>query len=331
MELRPLGNSGINVSAYSFGAWQIGDPAYWGADAEKDAASAVDAALDAGINLFDTAEMYGAGESENVLGRLLRGRRDRVLLASKVKPENCAPDTLVAACEASLARLNTDVIDLYQVHWPPRDVPFEAVYGAMERLRQTGKIRAIGVSNFGELDLGTWFENGACVSNQIGYNLMFRAAEYGILPACARHELAVLAYMPLMQGILVCRWKSLDDIPELRRRTRHFAATRSMTRHGEPGCEDALQRLLAKLGTLAEETGQTPAALALAWLAARPGITSVIIGARDARQLQRNLEAGQVVMDAALRGRMDALSDEVRTTMGPNADMWLPKADSRIR
>lgn len=331
MEYRRLGNSDLKVSAFAFGAWQIGDPAYWGSDAEKDAKTAIDAALDAGITLFDTAELYGAGESERVLGRLLKGRREKALVASKVKCENCAPQDLVAACEASLSRLDMDYLDLYQVHWPPRDVPFSDVYEAMARLRDQGKIRTIGVSNFGPLDLDTWFQTGECVSNQVGYNLGFRAAEFAIAPACARHGVGMLTYTPLMQGTLTCRWKTIEDIPEIRRRTRQFSSTRTLTRHGEPGQEALLLKMLGQLEALAAETGYSPASLALAWLAAQPGVTSVIIGARDAAQLRRNVEAVDVRMDGPLLARMEALSGELKTALGPNADMWLSTEESRIR
>ncbi|MBW7865648.1 MAG: aldo/keto reductase [Candidatus Hydrogenedentes bacterium] len=119
MIYRPLGPSGMNVSVISFGAWQIGDDDFWGPDERADAKRTVQEALDAGVNFFDTAEAYGKGESERVLGKCLGSRRREVLLASKVSTENCAPDRLRAACEGSLKRLGTDYLDLYQVHWPP--------------------------------------------------------------------------------------------------------------------------------------------------------------------------------------------------------------------
>ena len=344
MQYRKLGTSSFYVSVYAFGAWQIGDSTYWGEDLGQDVAStlaassgadaavaAVHAAVDAGVNLFDTAEMYGAGESERVLGRALKGKRDKVLIASKVSPANCSPDKLVAACEASLLRLQTDYLDLYQVHWPPRDTPFDEVHAALERLRDAGKIREMGVSNFGPQDLDTWFQRGECVSNQIGYNLAFRAPEYEVLPACARHDIGMLAYMPLFQGILSCRWDAVEIIPEFRRRTRHFSGERPRTMHDETGCEDALLKMLADLKALARELGQPAANLALAWLAAQPHVTSVIVGARDARQLQRNLEAVDLILDASMLHRLDEISMPVKQQLGRNADMWLSEPESRIR
>ena len=344
MQYRKLGTSSFYVSVYAFGAWQIGDSTYWGEDLGHDPASTlaalsgadaavatVHAAIDAGVNLFDTAEMYGAGESERVLGRALKGRRDKVLIASKVSPANCTPEKLVAACESSLLRLQTDYLDLYQVHWPPRDIPFEDVHATLEHLRDAGKIRKIGVSNFGAQDLDTWFQRGECVSDQIGYNLAFRAPEYDVLPACARHDIGVLAYMPLFQGILACRWDAVEVIPEFRRRTRHFSGDRPRTMHNEAGCEEALLTMLAELKTLAHELDQPTANLALAWLAAQSHVTSVIIGARNAWQLQRNLQAVDLILDATVLRRLDEISMPVKLLLGRNADMWMPEAESRIR
>lgn len=331
MQYRKLGSSGIEVSALAFGAWQIGDPDYWGPDAESDAQAAVDAAVDAGITLFDTAETYGGGASEEVLGRALAGRRARVLIASKVKPENCAPGALRAACEASLRRLGTDWIDLYQVHWPFRYVAFSAAYDEMARLRDEGKIRAIGVSNFGAADLDAWMADGTCVSNQLGYNLAFRAIEYEIVPACLRHDAGILAYMPLMQGLLAGRWRRIEDIPQARRRTRHFASSRPGTRHGEAGCESLLMETLFALETAAAEIGCALPTLALAWAMAKPGVASVIAGARNPRQVARNAEAARLALEAAIVARLDAIAEPLKQRLGKNADMWLGEGESRIR
>ncbi|HOZ45808.1 MAG TPA: aldo/keto reductase [Candidatus Hydrogenedentes bacterium] len=331
MNYRRLGSSDLDVSAMAFGAWQLGDPAYWGPDAEADGQAAIDAALDAGITLFDTAESYGAGESERALGRALGANRDRVLIASKVSPDHCAPAGLRAACEASLSRLGTDRIDLYQVHWPCRNVPFEDTYAEMTRLRDEGKIRAIGVSNFGPVDLDTWTACGDCASNQLGYNLMFRAIEHAIVPACIERGIGILVYMPLLQGILTGRWTTVDAVPESRRRTRHFASTRSGVRHGEPGCEDLVAGALAQLRAVADELGQPMANAALAWTLARSGVASVIVGARNPGQLQRNIAALDLALDDATVRRLDAITDPIKERLGPNPDMWCGGDKTRIR
>lgn len=331
MQYRKLGKSDLRVSVLAFGAWQIGDPAYWGAESHTDETATVHAAIDAGINLFDTAEMYGAGQSEEALGRALGSRRERVLIASKVSPQNCAPELLRQSCETSLRRLGTDRIDLYQVHWPSRDVPFAETYEALARLQQEGKIREIGVSNFGAADLSDWLAAGACVSDQLGYNLLFRAVEHDILPACERNHVGVLTYMPLLQGILTHRWKTIDEIPPLRRRTRHFSSERSGTRHGEAGCEKLLLQTLDELDAMANSLGHPLADIALAWLMAQPAVTSVIIGARNPAQLKRNTNAADLQLDTATLSRLDEITTPLKDHFGNNADMWQGKEGNRIR
>lgn len=331
MHYRRLGSSDFDVSVLAFGAWQIGDPSYWGDTPEKGIQETIDHALEAGVNLFDTAEMYGNGDSERALGKALGSRRDDVLIASKVVPEHCAPDKLRKACEDSLRRLNTSVIDLYQIHWPVRDVPIEDVYGALERLRDEGKVRAIGVSNFGVQDLTDWLEVGDCVSNQLGYNLLFRAIEWDILPACHAKMVGVLAYMPLMQGLLSGRWTTPDDVPVQRRRTRHFSCDRDGTRHGEAGCETATFEALNEIHRIADDLGQSMATVALAWLLARPGITSIMVGGRNPEQLSRNLAATELALDQATIDELDRITDPLKLHFGINADLWQSGSDSRIQ
>ena len=331
MECRPLGSSGLEASILAFGAWSLGDPGYWGQDSQADGEGAVHAAIDAGINLFDTAEMYGAGESERALGRALRGKRGQVLVASKVQPDHCAPDRLRVACETSLKRLSTEWIDLYQVHWPCRDVPFEDTYGELARLRDEGKIRVIGVSNFGVRDLDDWMAVGDAATNQLGYNLVFRAIEWEIVAACLHHGDGMLIYMPLLQGLLSNRWKTADELPPARRRTRHFSSERSEVRHGCPGCEDLLFETLRRLGETAEGLGLSPATVALAWVAAQPGVASVIVGARNPAQLLRNVEAAELVLDAPTLAALDEITRPLKEHFGTNADLWQNAERCRIR
>ena len=331
MEYRKLGSSDLEVSVMSFGAWQLGDTGYWGADAEADEQAAVDAAINAGINLFDTAEGYGGGESEKALGKALGAKRDHVLIASKVSGGNCAPDKLRASCEASLERLGTDRLDLYQIHWPFRHVPFEDTYAELCRLKDEGKIREIGVSNFGPIDLCDWMAKGACMSNQLGYNIVFRAIEFEILPACQKYSVGILAYMPLMQGILTGRWRTIEEIPENRRRTRHFSGEREGVRYGEQGCEDVLMDTLRQIGEVAASLGEPVANVAMAWLIAQPGVTSIIVGARNPRQVTRNVTAVGLKLDEATIARLSEISRPLKEALGTNADMWCRNAESRIR
>jgi len=331
MQYRQLGQGGPQVSVLAFGAWQLGDPAFWGPDQDADAEAAVRTAIEAGVNLFDTAEMYGKGEAERALGRVLGRQRDQVYIASKVSPEHCEPAQLRAACEASLRRLNTDRIDLYQIHWPFRQVPFEAAYAELVRLQDEGKIRYIGVSNFGEQDMEDWLSIGAAVSNQLGYNLLFRAIEYGIARACQRHKLGILVYMPLMQGLLSGRWQAVEEIPVMRRRTRHFSSHREAVMHGEPGCEALLMETVQQLHRFADAIGVPMATMALCWLLAQPGITSVLVGARHPAQITRNLRAADLDLGPAAIAQLNEITGPLKDCLGPNADMWQSGEKSRIR
>ncbi len=330
MQYRKLGQSGFEVSVLSFGAWQIGDPHYWGAHDGHKPEEAVRTALDQGINFFDTAEMYGEGESERVLGKALGTQIDTVYVASKISPEHCAPGKVRAACEASLQRLNRDRIDLYQIHWPFRAELFADVYMELDALRTEGKIRAIGVSNFGANDLDHWLDIGDAVSNQLGYNLLFRAAEYRIIPECRKGQVGVLAYMPLMQGLLAGLWRTVSEIPMLRRRTRHFAGTREGTRHGEPGCEEMLMQTLTHLREFSEAVNVPVATMSLCWLMAQPGVASVVTGARNPDQVRHNVHAASLDIGPAAVAQLNEITAPLKRRLGGNADMWNGAASSRI-
>lgn len=331
MRYRKLGQTGLEVSSLSFGAWQIGDPEYWGADDRADAEAAVQTAIDLGINLFDTAEAYGDGEAERRLGHALGARRKDVYIASKAAADHCAPDQLKAACEGSLTRLGTDYLDLYQVHWPCRDVPMAETYGALQQLKEEGKIREIGLSNFGPEDLDSWFTSGTAVSNQVGYNILFRSPEYGVIPASRRRKLGLLAYMPLMQGLLSGRWEWIADIPLMRRRTRHFSNMRNGTRHGEAGAEEETMAAVRLMKRIAEQLGLPMANMCLAWVLAQPGITSAIIGARNPEQLKSNTAAADIRLGPGLMAQLNEFTAPLKRHMGQNADMWMGGDDSRIR
>jgi aryl-alcohol dehydrogenase-like predicted oxidoreductase len=329
MKTRKLGKTGFEVSVLALGAWQLADDKYWGRGGDPE--RTVKVALDAGVTLFDTAEMYADGESEKALGKALGRDRDRALIASKVFSSHCAPAALRKACEDSLRRLHTDRIDLFQVHWPSRDDKFSDSAAELIRLRKEGKIRAMGVSNFGPKDLDEWMEVGEAVSDQIGYNLLFRAPEYEILPACAKHGVGVLTYMPLLQGILTGRWTVVEEIPISRRRTRHFASTREGTRHGEPGCEDLLLETLKRIKTVSTRIGHPPADVALAWLLAKPEVTSVIVGAREPDQVLRNVRGVGLDLDPDTVAELDDITKPIKDKLGGNADLWLGAKESRIR
>lgn len=330
MQYRRLGQSELNVSVLSFGAWQIGDAGYWGAADEADADGTVGAALDAGVNLFDTAEMYGKGASEEVLGKVLGKRRGDVYVASKYWVDKLTALDIRAACEASLRRLDTDYLDLYQVHWAPPAALADEAAETLLALRDEGKIRYIGLSNFGPQDIARWFGKGEAISNQVGYNLLFRAIEFDVVPACHERDLGILAYMPLMQGLLAGRYESPEDVPVSRRRTRHFNGEREGTRHGEAGAEELTFSTLRSLRSVADQAGLDMPTMALAWVIAQPWVTSAIVGARKPEQLKRNLAAVDIGLTADVLAAVDDATLELKTRLGRNADMWDGEENKRV-
>lgn len=330
MYYNTLGNSELRVSALSLGAWQLGDPGFWGEDECSEAKDLVAAAIDNGINLFDTAELYGNGSSEEILGEALKGRRDEVVLASKVSTQHCTAEGVRAACENSLNRLQTDRIDLYQIHWPFPKEDFGEVQETLAALREEGKILEVGISNFGKNDIHDWMETGQAVANQIGYNMLFRAPEYDMIPACQENNLGVLAYMPLMQGLLSGRYDSIEDIPFQRRRTRHFSCTREGTRHGQTGHEKILWDTLEDLGDFAEAIGVPLAVLSLCWLMRQPGVSSVIIGSRKIDQLLFNLQAINLDIGPAATAQLNEATYPLKVALGRNCDMWESDENKRI-
>ena len=225
MEMRQLGGSSVSVTPIVFGAWAIGGW-LWGGTNDRDALEAIRASIDNGVTTIDTAAIYGFGHSEKLVGQAIRGRRDKVVIATKcgmrwdsrgrfrplaakgwigkdlVIRKNSKPDSILWECEQSLTRLGIDVIDLYQIHRPDVDTPVEDSMRAMEKLRQQGKIRAIGVSNF-SLD---WIKRAAAVaplaSNQPPYSILQRGIEKDVLPYCRQNNIATICYSPLERGLL---------------------------------------------------------------------------------------------------------------------------------
>ena len=331
MQYRRLGRTGIEVSTVALGCWAFAGGTLWGEQDESQVEPTINAALGAGINLFDTAEIYGDGLSEQLLGRALGARRDQALIASKVSSKHLSKEGVRAACEGSLRRLRTDYIDLYQIHWPGRDVPLAETIEALEQLRDQGKIRVIGVSNFGPKDMADLTAVGRVESNQLLYSLLSRMIEHDVIPRCVEEDISMLCYSPIAQGMLTDKWPTLDDIPEERARPRLFSGTRPATSHHGPGCESLTSKAIEEIRRISRELGEPTAAVALAWCLHQPGITSVLAGARSPAQVTENAHAGSLKLDSDVVARLSAATDPVKAHLGTNLDFLFDGEGIRYR
>jgi aryl-alcohol dehydrogenase-like predicted oxidoreductase len=324
MLYRELGASGVRASAVGFGAWAIGGW-MWGGSNEDDAIAAIHASLDRGVNLIDTAPVYGYGLSEEVVGKAIRGRRDQVVLATKcgliwdrevgefhfhadskgitARPSEkkvykyLHPDSIRHELEQSLRRLGTDHIDLYQTHWQDATTPIADTLGALRALQQEGKIRAIGVSN---IRLDQLPQYGPIDTDQEKYSMLDRGLETnGMLAYCREHHVAVVAYSPLANGLLSGKIGPERQFGEgdLRRMNPRFSQP-NRTR---------IAAMLEQFRPLAERHGATIAQLVIAWTLAQPGITCALCGTRNATQAAENAQAGEISLSAEELSAIDQI------------------------
>lgn len=306
MRTLSLRHSGLVLSRIIAGGWQAGRDLWVGID-DRETVAAFEAALDAGITTFDTAEDYGTGHSERMLARALGHRRGEIVLATKVSWDHLRAGQVVEACERSLRNLGTDVIDLYQIHWPAGSfgserVPLEETMEALVRLREAGKIRAIGVSNFDLPRLRQACALGPVDSLQPAYSLLWRHAERELVPFCRAHGVAVLAYSPLAQGLLTGKIGPDHAVQE--------GDNRRDNRLFQPPLRARAHAVVEAMRPLAAARGITLAQLALAWVAGQPD-TAAIAGARTSAQVRENALAGDLVLEPELRARLDALTPDL--------------------
>ncbi|WP_280247532.1 aldo/keto reductase [Nocardia abscessus] len=319
MEYRRLGASGLLVPALSFGAGTFGGRGElfgaWGDTDAEQARRLVDISLDAGVNMFDTADVYSDGASEEVLGAAVRGRRDRVLLSTKATlPTGAGPwdagsgrARLIGAVEASLRRLGTDYIDLFQLHAFDAGTPVEEVVGALDDLVRAGKIRYLGASNFAGWQLmkslAAADRNGLTryVAHQVYYSLVGRDYEWELMPLGRDQGVGAVVWSPLGWGRLTGKIRRGQPLPEGSRLHRTAEA-------GPPVDEEKLYDVVDVLDELAAETGKTVPQIALNWLLRRPTVATVIVGARNEEQLRQNLGAIGWELDADQVARLDKAS-----------------------
>ncbi len=329
MQYTKLGSSNIDVSVVALGCWPFAGGSVWGYQDDNVSIATAHAALDVGITLFDSAEMYETGHSERVLGRALVDRRDKAVIATKVSPDHLTAEGIVAACEESLRNLQTDYIDLYQIHWPNHDLPLSEAVEALEKLKQQGKIRAIGVSNFGVQDLSEMLSLGECVTNQMPFNLLWRGIEDEVLPLCRENNVGILCYSTVAQGLLTGRYASADEVPDGLSRTRLYSSERPMARHTDPGCEEQVFTALEGVRSIAEEVGASMAAVSIAWVRQQQGVTSLLVGARSPEELAQNMVDQDLALSDEVIAELAAITEPVKECLGGNLDMWM--TPSRLR
>lgn len=318
MEYRRLGRSGLRVSVLTLGTMTFGGVGAFAKTGTTDVAGAsrmVDACLDAGVNLFDTADVYSGGRSEEILGAALQGRRDKALIATKLRfamgpgPNDAGLSRhhVIEACEASLRRLGTDHIDLYQVHQWDGETPLEETLEALDALLRAGKVRYLGASNYSGWHLmkalGVSARDGLApfVSQQIHYSLQAREAELELVPISIDQGLGVLVWSPLAGGLLSGKYRRGQPMPP---------GSRHLTDWAEPPIHDEakLYDIIEAVMDVAARHGVSGAEVSLAWLLGRPAVTSLIIGARTEDQLAINLRAATLTLSAEDRATLDKAS-----------------------
>jgi aryl-alcohol dehydrogenase-like predicted oxidoreductase len=318
MEYRQLGSSGLRISVLTLGTMTFGGQGNFKAVGNTDVQGArrqIDMCLDAGVNLIDTADVYSTGLAEEIVGEALDGKRDDVLIASKVRmPMGDGPNMaglsrhhIIEGCEASLRRLRTDHIDLYQVHEWDGQTPLEETLGALQYLLDSGKVRYVGASNYAgwqlmkALGIAQRDQLPRFVSQQIYYSLQERSAEYELLPLAVDQGLGTLVWSPLAGGLLSGKYRRGQDAPE---------GSRGLTDWDEPPVydEDKLYDTIEALVEVAEGRGVSAAQVALAWLLGRPSVSSIVVGARTDEQLANNLEAAELTLSDEERNRLEEVS-----------------------
>lgn len=308
MKTRKIGTTDIEASVVALGAWAIGGGPWWGATDDELSIKAIHAALDLGVNMIDTAPVYGFGKSEEVVGKALKGRRDKVILATKCGlwwndstgkvffemdgqtiRRTLGPQTILQEVELSLKRLGTDYIDLYQTHWQSLDPENETIAETMEyllKLKEQGKIRAIGASNVNVEQIMEYQAAGVLDAIQPRYSMLDRKIEASLLPFCVKRKISTLAYSPLEQGLLTGK-VGMDYVVEAGTARAGIAWFKANNRQ-------KVLNMLEGWKDLTEKYSCTLSQLVIAWTVEQPGITYALCGARKPEHSTENAGAGSI-------------------------------------
>lgn len=324
MEYRQLGGSGLQVPVISFGTGTFGGVSElfkaWGSTDAAEATRLIDVCLDAGVNLFDTADIYSDGASEEILGKAIAGKRDKVLVSTKAtfslnKEPNSVGSSrhhLIKACEDSLKRLNIDYIDIYNMHGFDALTPIEEVLSTLDTLVRSGKVRYIACSNFSgwhlmkSLAISEKYGWVRYVCNQAYYSLIGREFEWELMPLQIDQKVGTMVWSPLGWGRLTGKIRRGASLPEVSR-------LHKTAEYGPPVADEFVFKVVDALDEVAKETGKSVPEISLNWLMQRPTISSVVIGARNEEQLKQNLKAASWNLTKEQVAKLDKASELVKT------------------
>ena len=311
MYFRKLGNSDLNMSVITLGTWGMGGD-FWGKVDDELSIATIQAGLDAGITTIDTAPCYGAGHSEEVVGKAIKGRkREDIILATKVgldiyndNRRDSSAKKIQAEVEESLTRLGTDYIDLYQVHWPDDKVPFEQTFGELAKMQKEGKIRYIGVSNFSPAQTEEAAQYCQIVSTQPQYSLLTRQIEEDLLPYCREKEIGVLSYGSIAGGALSGKYKDRPVLAENDERASFYEFFREENWAYTRAMLDVLEEI-------AQAHGRPTVQAAINWVLKQPGITVALVGAKTPEQAVMNAQAADWALTDEENAKIEAAYQKI--------------------
>lgn len=310
MKKRKLGKSSLEISELILGTWAIGGT-MWSDYDEKGAVEAIEAAISNGINMIDTAPVYGNGHAEELIGKAIKGRRDKIVIATKCgldienrMKKDLRPEFVMHDLEMSLKRLGTDYVDLYQIHWPVNDIPIQQTMEAMMKLKDQGKIRYIGVCNFSGTELSEAAKYGEVVSFQPNYSLLERDIENDQMKICAGHGIGIISYGSLGAGMLTGKYK---EPPSFRKGDARSFFYKFFKEKYWP----EVKKVVDKVCMIAGQRDVKPGHVALAWILSKKGIAGAIFGARNAAQVEDNLGGASLILTGEEISILDDVSQNV--------------------
>ncbi len=294
MEYRNLGSSDLKVSVIGYGAWGIGGAPFWKNEGDGNSLDSIKKAYDTGINFFDTAPVYGFGHSEELIGKAIKPFRDKLILATKCGlrwdkkslasiRKDASRNSILEEVDQSLRRLDTDVIDLYQVHWPDAATEQQETMETLLEIQERGKIRHIGVSNYSAEQMRECLKFGKIISLQPKFNLLARDIQKDTVPVCVKNDIGIIAYSPLSSGVLTGKYDKSTKFTDWR--SKGIIGTFS----GE-GFARNIEKV-NRLKNIADEEGKTCAQTAINWVLRQEGITTALVGVKNPRQVEENRKA----------------------------------------